>query len=206
MAGLFQHVRRNLVAYLALFIALTSTGYAASSKLLPKNSVGSVQVINGSLQKVDISKRAIASLHGARGARGPQGVQGLQGAQGASGAKGGTGAAGPPGPANLTYVTETVAVGVGLSSTAYAECPAGMVVTGGGEFTDQFNTTGLNVTDSDWAPSTLNGPPTRWFATIHNGGANLLNFTVDAICMHPTTITQAPTSARATKALREEQK
>jgi hypothetical protein len=87
------------------------------------------------------------------------------------------GQTGPPGPANLTYVTETVAVGAGLSSTAYAECPAGMVVTGGGEFTDQFNTTGLNVTDSDWAPSTLNGPPTCWFATIHNGGANLLNFT-----------------------------
>jgi hypothetical protein len=99
-----------------------------------------------------------------------------------------------------------VAVAPGLKVTAFAECPAGLVVTGGGEFTDQFNTTGVNVTDSDWAPSTLNGPPTRWFATVNNGGANLLNFTVDAICTHPTTITQAPTSARATtKALREEQ-
>ena len=52
MPGLLQHVRRNLVAYLALFVALTSTGYAASAKLLPRNSVGSAQVINGSLQKV----------------------------------------------------------------------------------------------------------------------------------------------------------
>ena len=196
MASLLHHVRRNLVAYLALFVALTSTGYAASSKLLPRNSVGSVQVINGSLQKVDLSKRAIASLHGARGVRGPQGIQGRQGAQGAPGEKGDNG---PPGPGNLTYVEETVAVASGLTSSAYAPCPAGMVVTGGGEFTDQFDTTGLNVTDSDWAPSTLNGPPTRWFATIHNGGANLLNFTVTAICTHPTTITQAPASAGATK-------
>jgi hypothetical protein len=203
MASLLHHVGRNLVAYLALFVALTSTGYAAASKLLPKNSVGSVQVINGSLQKVDLSKRAIASLHGARGVRGPQGVkgpQGAQGAQGAPGAKGDTGAAGPSGPVdNLTYVDETVAVASGTSASAIAACPAGMVVTGGGEFTDQFDTTGLNVTDSDWAPSTLNGPPTRWFATLHNGGANLLNFTATAICTHPTTITQAPSSARATK-------
>ena len=104
-----------------------------------------------------------------------------------------------PGPGNLTYVEETVAVASGLTSSAYAPCPAGMVVTGGGEFTDKFDTTGLNVTDSDWAPSTLDGPPTRWFATIHNGGAILLNFTVTAICTHPTTITQAPASAGATK-------
>ena len=51
MPGLLQHVRRDLVALLALFVALTSTGYAASGKLLPSNSVGSAQVINGSLQK-----------------------------------------------------------------------------------------------------------------------------------------------------------
>jgi collagen triple helix repeat protein len=98
MAGLARHVRRNLVAYLALFVALSGTSYAASTKLLPKNSVGSAQVINGSLQKGDLSKRAVAAL---RGARGRQGLPGAQGAQGLPGAQGTSGAPGPPGPPGI---------------------------------------------------------------------------------------------------------
>jgi Collagen triple helix repeat (20 copies) len=93
------HLRRNLVAYLALFVALSSTGYAASEKLLPKNSVGSAQVINGSLQTVDLSRKAVAALHGARGARGAQGPAGAAGARGLQGAPGAQGPAGSTGPA-----------------------------------------------------------------------------------------------------------
>lgn len=81
----FQHLRRNLVAYLALFVALSSTGYAASAKLLPKNSVGSAQVINGSLLKSDLGKKTVAAL---RGARGPQGLSGPTGTQGLTGLRG----------------------------------------------------------------------------------------------------------------------
>jgi len=55
-----------VVSVIALFVALGGTLYAAVTKLLPKNSVGSSQVINGSLQKADISKKAIASLKGLR--------------------------------------------------------------------------------------------------------------------------------------------
>lgn len=104
MPGLLQHVRRNLAAYLALFVALTSTGYAASGKLLPSNSVGSAQVINGSLQKSDLSGRAIAALHGARGLRGLTGAQGALGPPGAVGAQGAQGIQGEQGlrgPAGL---------------------------------------------------------------------------------------------------------
>ncbi len=92
------HLRRNLVAYLALFVALSSTGYAASEKLLPRNSVGSAQVINGSLQKADLSGKAIAALHGARGPRGLTGARGAQGAAGPTGAQGSQGVAGQAGP------------------------------------------------------------------------------------------------------------
>jgi hypothetical protein len=74
MAGLLQHVRRNLVAYLALFLALSSTGYAASSALLPRNSVGSAQVVNGSLLKADLNKKTLAKLRGHRGFTGPPGI------------------------------------------------------------------------------------------------------------------------------------
>jgi hypothetical protein len=60
-------------------------------------------VINGSLHKVDFSKKTVAALRGARGARGlqgsqgPQGVAGPAGLPGPQGPKGDTGAAGGDG-------------------------------------------------------------------------------------------------------------
>ena len=48
-----RHLRRNLVAYVALLFALSGTSYAAATTLLPANSVSTRQVINGSLLKND---------------------------------------------------------------------------------------------------------------------------------------------------------
>ena len=42
-----------IVSLVALFVALGGTGYAAFA--VPRNSVGSAQVIKGSLQKGDLS-------------------------------------------------------------------------------------------------------------------------------------------------------
>jgi Collagen triple helix repeat (20 copies) len=90
MRNIGNHVRGHFVAYLALFFALGGTSVAAVNAL-PKNSVGSPQIKNGSIQKVDISKRTVSALRGARGLRGPAGATG---ATGATGAKGDTGAQG----------------------------------------------------------------------------------------------------------------
>src|SRR6266508_315584 len=84
-----------LISLLALFVALGGTSYAVSK--LPKNSVGSAQVINGSLQKADLSKKAVAALKGSRGPQGPAGAAGAPGPQGATGPPGATGATGPAG-------------------------------------------------------------------------------------------------------------
>jgi hypothetical protein len=85
----------------ALFIALGGTSYAAVSKLLPKNSVGSAQVVNGSLRTVDLSTRAVAALKGNQGPAGPKGDAGPPGPKGdpgVQGPKGDPGATGPAGP------------------------------------------------------------------------------------------------------------
>jgi len=74
-----RHLRQNTVAYLALFFALSSSSYAAVTRLLPANSVGTRQVINGSLKKVDLSRKTVAALHGAPGQTGPQGPPGPAG-------------------------------------------------------------------------------------------------------------------------------
>lgn len=104
MPSLIHHLRRNVVAYLALFVALSGTSYAASTTLLPKNSVSTRQVIDHSLLKRDFKAGQLP--RGPRGPRGLQGIQGppgAQGAQGAQGAKGDTGAPGPRGPSG-TFV------------------------------------------------------------------------------------------------------
>src|SRR6476661_1529278 len=88
--------RKPAVVVLAATIALVATvviggGSAARSIVVPPNSVGSLQVRNGSLLAVDFAPGQLPT--GKRGARGPAGAQGPQGAQGAQGPKGDRGAA-----------------------------------------------------------------------------------------------------------------
>jgi Collagen triple helix repeat (20 copies) len=92
----------TLIAVLALFVALGGTSFAAVSKLLPKNSVGSGQVINGSLQTGDLSSRAVAALKGNRGPQGPRGTTGTSGPAGPQGATGPQGGQGPKGDTGAT--------------------------------------------------------------------------------------------------------
>src|SRR4051812_11022318 len=97
----------NVMATIAVFIALGGGAYAVTT--LPRNSVTTVQVKNGSLLARDFRsgqlKKGPAGAAGAKGAQGPQGTQGAQGLggpagpPGAPGAKGGDGATGADGTA-----------------------------------------------------------------------------------------------------------
>jgi hypothetical protein len=75
----------NVVATLALFIALGGTSYAALK--LPKNSVGSTQIKTGAVHTGEIANRTIrlgdisvSARNSLRGQTGPQGVAGPAGA------------------------------------------------------------------------------------------------------------------------------
>jgi hypothetical protein len=81
----------GVIACLALAIALGGSAFAATM-LVPKNSVGSAQVINGSLLTKDFKRGQLP-----RGARGPRGAQGPQGEQGPPGPQGQQGQQGPVG-------------------------------------------------------------------------------------------------------------
>jgi hypothetical protein len=70
MIGLLHHVRHNLVAYLALFVALGGTSVAASNVLVPRNSVGTAQLLRGAVTKPKISKKTLVALKGNRGPAG----------------------------------------------------------------------------------------------------------------------------------------
>lgn len=115
-----SHLRRNLVAYVALLISLGSTSYAATARLAPANSVGTKQVVNRSLLGQDFRPGVLP-----RGRRGPAGDPGERGPTGPAGP------AGLQGPAGVRG-WEIVKVTVSGVTSATANCPTGKRVVAGG--------------------------------------------------------------------------
>src|SRR5689334_23168094 len=85
MSRIRRHVTyANVVASLALFLALGGVGYAAMK--LPKNSVGTKQLKNGAVTGNKIAGATKKQLMGSSGADvGPAGPQGPPGPQGEPG-------------------------------------------------------------------------------------------------------------------------
>ena len=77
-----RFLRRNTIALLALFVALSGTTFAAANIILPKNSVGTAQIKNGAVTKKKINKKTVRALKGNRGSVGPKGPTGPQGLKG----------------------------------------------------------------------------------------------------------------------------
>ncbi len=80
----------NVIATVALFVALGGSGYAALT--LPENSVGAKQLRKNSVRSAEVKARSLrvsdlkpSARARLRGARGPQGVQGVPGQPGAAG-------------------------------------------------------------------------------------------------------------------------
>jgi collagen triple helix repeat protein len=111
-------IRGNAIGLIALFVALGGTTYAATA--LPRNSVGSSQVINGSLKKADLSGKAVSALKGNKGTQGTPGPQGARGATGPAGTRGSKGATGAKGPTGLQGVQGVQGVqGIAGPTNAY---------------------------------------------------------------------------------------
>ena len=72
--GVPGHLRRHVVGYLALAVAMTGGAYAAIT--IPANSVGTAQLRDGSVTLPKIAKAARLSLLGPVGPAGPAGPRG----------------------------------------------------------------------------------------------------------------------------------
>jgi hypothetical protein len=94
-----SYIARHHLALLALFVALGGTSVAAGNVVLARNSVGTRQVVDGSLQTNDLSAKARSALKGNTGPRGATGAPGIAGATGSPGAAGAPGVTGSTGPA-----------------------------------------------------------------------------------------------------------
>ena len=119
------HVRRQPVAYLALFLALTGTGVASSTLItgrdvkngsltgidIKNNTIGSADVKDGDLLAKDFTAGQLPA-----GPKGDPGPPGPAGATGAAGAPGADGAPGPPGPSTLQTLRYKTNQGTGVKT------------------------------------------------------------------------------------------
>ena len=87
----------NVVATLALFLAVAGGSAFAATQLLPKNSVGPGQLRKGAVTPAKLAKSTRQALVGPAGARGPEGPGGPQGPAGAAGPAGPVGGSLPGG-------------------------------------------------------------------------------------------------------------
>jgi hypothetical protein len=163
----------NVIATLALFIALGGSSYAALK--LPKNSVKAKQIAagavtssevkNGSLKSGDFNSASLAKLKGPKGDPGATNVVMRQGA--------------------------TVSVGAGAFNSATAACQSGERATGGGVY-NESNVSIIAVSSSYPTPNPGSPPPTGdgkvptgWRVWVKNNGAGPYDVNAYVICAAP---------------------
>lgn len=203
MRSVLKHLTYgNVVASLALFIALGGAGYAATK--LPKNSVGSAQLKAGAVANADLAANAVTgvkvkagSLDGTDLRSGSIGaaqinVAGLPAvpaaatattadsaktAASATTATTATTANAATALAKVTYRTSVGELAPGEAGQAVASCPAGQVVTGGGveveDYTEQWTIESHPQGTAAWAALVASDP----------AAAAPRSFTVTAICV-----------------------
>jgi len=155
----------NVVATLALFLALGGTSYAAitiTGKNVKDNSLTTKDIKNRSLLGKDFKAGQLPA--GPQGATGPQGPQGAKGDAGAVGVSG-----------YQRVVSPSVANPAGGQNSGSVACPAGKKVLGGG----------VSSTSGDLGHNVNSSYPTSettWRADVNNNSGQDRSFIVYAIC------------------------
>src|SRR3954470_13003115 len=167
----------NVVASLALFVAIGGSSYAALSVTGAQVRDGSLtgrDVRNGSLTGNDIHDRSLGAADFAPG----------QLPAGPAGPKGEPGAAGPAGPQGDAATTGlhvvTKAIAIGANGVAFPEllCPGGEKATGGGTSSDTNVRTVANEPSTD----TDNSTPIGWHAAFKNDSGQQEFAFLHAVC------------------------
>jgi hypothetical protein len=153
MHPVLGHVRRNTVAYLALFVALGGTSYAAAK--LPAGSVGNRQLARGAVSSAKVKDGSLLVRDFRRNQlRG--GSQGLTGARGPAGLRGPAGTQGATGPSDTWAHTMTS----GAASASFTLAPGSYEYHLGAYF---INTAGSPVDAGCYEGMSAGGAaPTRW--------------------------------------------
>lgn len=176
-----------VVAYLALFVALGGSSYAAikvTGKNVPKDALTGADiknltgadVTNNSLDSRDVRNLLASDFQAGQLPVGPQGPKGDKGDKGEKGAQGDQGDQGPSGVSDFHLVFASDTVPANGSKDITKACPAGEQVTGGG---------GANSYDPTMylAQSAVFGD--GWTVTYKNTTAVAKTGYVHAVCASP---------------------
>lgn len=164
----------TVIATLALFVALTGTGVAASQALAPPNTVGTQQIVNGSIRLVDLHPTARKGMKGEPGERGGAGVGGPPGPAGATGPVGPPGLSGGFNPAKVSYAfASQSSIGPGSSGESTATCPSGSVSIGGGGLSS------VGKLGTSWAV------PGGWRISVYNDTGITITIASFVVCAAP---------------------
>jgi hypothetical protein len=166
----------NVVAMLALFIALGGGAYAAM-KIKP-NSVGTKQLKDNAVTGDKVKDGSLLSADFGKGQL-PAGQKGEQG---------------PPGPVSLVIVRgPSVSVGNNSQGGAQADCPAGLSVTGGGVSSDGLVGADVNSSYPDDGPDGDTLQDDGWQINVNNTTGSSQNIRAYVICAQATSTSfQAP--------------
>jgi hypothetical protein len=191
-----KHLRvPNVIAFLALFVALSASAAAdlpgigvINSGDIKNNAVRGKDIRDGSIVSADVRNSSLLARDFKPGElpAGPKGPQGLPGARGATG---------PAGPVNLVYRKGTSNnIAAGATSGFAVSCPASAShVVGGGYNVEPFTENIRLVTSQPTDGIDPDGiPDDNWLVMVHNAGANPVMVTTFAICTAATEVTQAP--------------
>ncbi len=163
------HITSHFVAYLALFVALGGTSYAAAqiernsvtARHIKKNAVGAPEIKSNAVRSAEVGDGSLFAVDFAagqlpQGAQGPQGPQGEKGEKGEKGDRGETGPTGPPGTSGYEVVFEGTADDTTQTKTAVVDCPGAKKAVGGGYSVSDPNDNGSVVAIFD-RPTLLTG-------------------------------------------------
>jgi hypothetical protein len=174
----------NVVASLALFVAVGGSSYAAISVTgaqVRDGSLTGLDVRNSSLTGKDVRNGTLGTADFAAGQlpAGPAGPAGPQGPKGDTGATGAAGPKGDPGTAALHKISKKFTLAPGEKSFPSAECPAGEKATGGGvEALSGDVRTLLSAPENVGFDET----PTGWAAGFQNDAGQERIVFVNVIC------------------------
>lgn len=161
----------SITALVMVVLGATPIGQAAWNQLVPRNSVGTLQLQRNAVRAAKIAPNAVRTGHVLDGTlltvdfkagQIPQGPKGDKGDKGEKGDKGN------PGATNVVVRWSAVLTGPAFGGRV-ATCDAGEVaVGGGGGITANTGASGgLDLIDSKPVPNTAGGTPTGWFAGLN---------------------------------------
>jgi hypothetical protein len=161
----------SVTALVVAVLGSTPLGTAARNIVLPRGSVGTVQLRNNAVTGAKVKNFSLVAADFKRG-------QVPRGPVGPAGPAGPAGAAGPQGPAGVLGLQNVFTTGA-ASSTATrqltAGCPAGKKAIGGGATVLPLNTPGVAITAGYLADENT------WVARAREITATAVNWSLNAV-------------------------